>query len=74
MDLENQILIEENQSLTNRVSTLESKLDLESRKLSLALELIKGLSHLVPNLLVKFENELERIDNGEDTDQRKEYL
>ena len=74
MDLENQILIEENQSLTNRVSTLERKLEVSDKKLNLALELIKGLSHLVPNLFVKFENELERMDNGEDTDQRKKYL
>ena len=70
MDLENQILIEENQSLTNRVSTLERKLEVSDKKLNLALELIKGLSHLVPNLFVKFENELERMDNGEDTEQR----
>tara|TARA_Y100001963_G_scaffold63728_1_gene88754 strand:+ start:6910 stop:7134 length:225 start_codon:yes stop_codon:yes gene_type:complete len=74
MDLENQILIEENKSLTNRVSTLEKKLEVSDKKLNLALELIKGLSHLVPNLFVKFEDELERMDSGEDTDQRTEYL
>lgn len=74
MDLENQILIEENKSLTNRVSTLEKKLEVSDKKLNLALELIKGLSHLVPNLFVKFEDELEKMDSGEDTDQRTEYL
>lgn len=71
MDLENQILIEENQSLTNRVSTLERKLEGMNKKFNLAIELIKGVSHLVPNLVKKFLKELELMD-GQDTEQRKD--
>ena len=69
MDLENQILIEENQSLTNRVSTLERKLEGMSLKFDLAIQTIKGVSHLVPNLFIKFKKELELMD-GKDTEQR----
>ena len=69
MDLENQILIEENQSVPNRVSTLERKLEGMSLKFDLAIQTIKGVSHLVPNLFIKFEKELELMD-GKDTEQR----
>ena len=71
MDLENQILIEENQSLTNRVSTLEKKLEVMNKKFDLAIQTIKGVSHLVPNLFKKFLTELELMD-GQDTEQRKD--
>tara|TARA_B100000927_G_scaffold27294_1_gene20431 strand:+ start:20881 stop:21078 length:198 start_codon:yes stop_codon:yes gene_type:complete len=62
MEIESQILLEENQSLTKRVSNLEKQLKSVNKKFDLALTTIKGVAHLVPNLFVKFEQELENID------------
>ena len=62
MEIESQILLEENQSLTKRVSNLEKQLKSVNKKFDLELTTIMGVAHLVPNLFVKFEQELENID------------
>ena len=76
MDIENQILIEENTTLTQRVNKLEKDISLYKRKFDLGIEFIKSFTHLVPNAVVKFEEELKRIENkennGENPEQREE--
>ena len=63
--MEENILKEENNKLTEALNQTQKELDKTKIKLRMALELVKGISYLIPNAVLQFNNELERLD-GED--------
>ena len=80
MDIEKQMVLEENKTLVERVSRIEKDIILYKKKFNLCIEFIKSFTHLVPNAVVKFEEEILRMDNegvygnGEKPEQRTDNL
>lgn len=64
------IIKEENNKLTEALDKTQKELDKTRTKLRMALELVKGISYLIPNAVLQFNNELERLD-GEDQQPRE---
>ena len=69
--MEDNILIEENNKLTQALENKDKELVRTKKKLKMSLELIKGISYLIPKAIVDFNDELERID-GEDQQPRQD--
>ncbi len=67
-------ILKENNKLTEALDKTQKELDKTRTKLRMALELVKGISYLIPNAVLQFNNELERLDgedkqSGQDTPQ-----
>tara|TARA_R110002020_G_scaffold288669_2_gene504123 strand:- start:1394 stop:1642 length:249 start_codon:yes stop_codon:yes gene_type:complete len=68
--MEDNMLREENNKLTQALENKEKELGRTKKKLTMSLELIKGISYLIPKAIIDFNDELERID-GKDQQPRQ---
>ena len=58
-------LIEVNESLVERVKTLEALIARQNKKLDLCLEFLNGIGHLFPMLYKKFEDAIKEVERGQ---------
>tara|TARA_R100001443_G_scaffold113253_1_gene127678 strand:- start:376 stop:624 length:249 start_codon:yes stop_codon:yes gene_type:complete len=69
--MEDNLLKDENNKLTQALENKTKELEKANMKLKMSLELISGISYLIPKAIIDFNNELERID-GQDQRTRQE--